>query len=196
MKITIITSSPNKDGLTAACGTQAKEGALLNGAEVSLISLNELNIPSCSACNNGWGPCRSDHICQVKDDFQKTHASLKDSDALILISPVYWGELSESAKNFLDRLRRCEAISGDKNILAGKPIICVAAAGGSGNGTISCLESMDRFVTHLRGIKYDFISITQRTRVYKLTTIKDAASSLCISLKNKNLFDLTQKYRS
>ena len=183
MKITILTSSPNKDGLTAACAKEAKEGALLNGVEVSLISLNDLNIPSCSACDNGWGSCRDGHTCQVKDDFEKTHVSLKDSDGLIIISPVYWGELSESAKNFLDRLRRCEAMHGDKNIIAGKPIICVAAAGGSGNGTISCLESMDRFVNHLRGIKYDFISITQRTREYKLKTIKEAASSLCNSLK-------------
>ena len=159
------------------------EGAIINGVEVSLISLNDLNIPSCSACNNGWGSCLNEHICQVKDDFQETHASLKDSNGLIIITPVYWGELSESAKNFLDRLRRCKAMNGDKNIIAGKPIICVAAAGGSGNGTISCLESMERFVNHLRGTKYDFISITQRTREYKLKTIKEAASSLCKSLK-------------
>ena len=179
MKITIITSSPNKNGLTAACAKEAKDGALLNDAIVSLICLNDLNIPSCSACNNAWGSCRNEHKCQVEDDFQKTHLSLKDSDALIIISPVYWGELSESAKNFFDRLRRCEATNGDDNILAGKPIICVAAAGGSGNGTISCLESMERFVTHLRAVKYDFISITQRTRDYKLKTIKNAVDSLC-----------------
>ncbi|WP_026882216.1 flavodoxin family protein [Clostridium akagii] len=183
MKITIITSSPNKDGLTAACGKHAKDGAILSGAEVSLISLNDLNIPSCNACDNGWGTCISDHICQVKDDFQEVHASLKDSDGLIIISPVYWGDLSESAKNFLDRLRRCEAFSGDTNILAGKPIISVAAAGGTGNGTVSCLDTMNKFVTHLRAIKHDFISITQKTRDYKLNTIKEAASSLCTSLK-------------
>ena len=179
MKITILTSSPNKDGLTAACAQNANEGAALTGAEVSIICLNDLNIPSCSACGDGWGTCRKEHICQVKDDFQKTHASLKDSDALIIITPVYWGEPSESAKNFLDRLRRCEAMKGDKNIIAGKPIICVAAAGGSGNGTISCLESLERFVNHLKGTKYDFISITQRTKTYKLNTIKEATSSMC-----------------
>lgn len=182
MKVTILTSSPNKDGLTAACAEQAKSGAILNGAEVSLICLNDLDIPSCSACNNGWGSCRNEHICQVEDDFQKAHASLKEADALILITPVYWGEPSESAKNFLDRLRRCEAMNGDKNVIAGKPIICVAAAGGSGNGTMSCLEIMERFVNHLKAIKYDFISITQKTKGYKLNTIKEAASSLCKNL--------------
>ena len=181
MKITILTASPNKKGLTAACANEAKEGAILNNASVSLICLNDLNIPSCSACNNAWGTCRNEHKCQVEDDFQKTQLSLAESDALVIISPVYWGELSESAKNFLDRLRRCEATNGDQNILAGKPIICVAAAGGSGNGTISCLESRDRFVTHLRATKYDFISITQRTRDYKLKTIKEAVNSLCKS---------------
>jgi len=178
MNITILTSSPNKDGLTAACAKAAVEGAELSGAQVFLVCLNDLNIPSCIACGNGWGTCRDGHYCQVENDFQKLHADLKETDALIIITPVYWGEMSESAKNFIDRLRRCEAINGDKNILAGKPIICIAAAGGSGNGTISCLESMDRFVNHIRGIKYDFIGITRSSREYKLTTIKEATRSM------------------
>lgn len=55
MKIMIITSSPNREGLTAACGNAAENGALEAGTVVERISLNEINVGMCQACGNGWG---------------------------------------------------------------------------------------------------------------------------------------------
>ncbi|HEY8889489.1 MAG TPA: flavodoxin family protein [Clostridium sp.] len=182
MKIMIITSSPNNDGLTAACGNEAKVGVEMSTANSSIVSLNTLNIPSCHACGSGWGTCKSTHTCQVQDDFQKLHGAMSQADGYIIITPVYWGDMSESLKAFIDRLRRCEATSGAKNNLAGKPFICVAAPGGTGNGCISTLASFERFVDHIKGIKYDFIGVTQRNRDYKLTTIREAAKSMVKSL--------------
>ena len=175
MKIMIITSSPNKDGLTAVCGEQARLGAISAGAGATVVSLNDLGVGMCHACDNGWGPCKDQHVCQVEDDFQKLHASLKVADGFILVTPVYWGDLSESAKAFIDRLRRCEAFKKEDQYLAGKPFICVAAAGGSGNGCMSCLVIMEKFVDHVKGTKLDFIGVTRRNREYKLKAIYEAA---------------------
>jgi multimeric flavodoxin WrbA len=183
VKIMVFTSSPNKNGLTAACGAEAKKGSEMGSAEVSMVDLNELNISACKACGNGWGTCGEKHICQVEDDFQKIHSDMSKADAYIIITPVYWHDMSESLKAFIDRLRRCEALNGDKNNLAGKPFICIAAPGGSGNGCISCLASFERFVDHVKGIKYDFIGVTRRNRGYKLTTIREASKSMAESLK-------------
>lgn len=177
MKIIILTGSPNENGLTSACAEEAKMGVISGGNEASVYCLNNMFIGSCNACNNGWGTCRNQHLCQVEDEFQKLHVELESVDGLILITPVYWGEMSESLKCFTDRIRRCEALN-PQNIFEGKPIMCVAAAGGSGNGSISCLESMERFVNHVKGVKHDFISVTQRNRIYKLVTIRQAASAL------------------
>jgi multimeric flavodoxin WrbA len=182
MKIMILTSSPNKDGLTAACGAEAKKGAEMGSATVSIIDLNALNISRCQACGNGWGTCGDKHVCQVEDDFQKLHSEMAEADGYIIITPVYWHDMSESLKAFVDRLRRCEAGKGDQNSLAGKPFVCVAAPGGSGNGAISCLASFERFVDHVKGVKYDFINITRRSRDYKLTTIREASKSMAESL--------------
>lgn len=182
MKIIIITSSPNHDGLTAACGEQAKIGVEMNAANASIIDLNALNISSCHACGNGWGPCRVKHECQVEDDFQKIHKQMVEADGYIIITPVYWHEMSESLKVFIDRLRRCEASKGEESGLAGKPFISVAAPGGSGNGCISCLASFERFVDHVKGVKYDFIGITKKSRDYKLVTIREASNSMVKSL--------------
>ncbi|MDR3543643.1 MAG: flavodoxin family protein [Desulfosporosinus sp.] len=178
MKVMIFTSSPNSDGLTAACASAAKTGAEEAGAHVVMVNLNQQQIGHCQACGNGWGPCRNEHKCQVQDDFQGMHATMADIDAFIMITPVYFGEMSESAKNFTDRLRRCEALKKDKTLFEGKPVIAVAAAGGSGNGLTSCLTSMERLFTHVRAEKFDFIGITQKNRVYKLNALHEAGREM------------------
>lgn len=184
MKVMIFTSSPNIEGLTAACGNAAKEGAQKAGSEATLVNLNRLRIGKCQACGNGWGLCRNDHQCQVKDDFQDLHASMSEADAFVIITPVYWGDMSESAKSFFDRVRRNEALKKESTIFEGKPVICVAAAGGSGNGVISCLTSMERVLLHVRAERFDFIGITQKNRAYKLDTIFEAAHEM-VSVNNQ-----------
>lgn len=182
MKVMIITSSPNIDGLTAACGQAAKEGVEAAGAEAVMIRLNDLNIGRCHACDNGWGTCNKQHTCQVEDDFQKLHSSVAEMDAYIWVTPVYWGEMSEVAKAFFDRLRRCEASKEGNTFIQGKPVISVAAAGGSG-GTLTCLSSMERLVHHMRGVVFDLIGITRKNRDYKLSAIFSAAQAMAESLK-------------
>ncbi|NIO12702.1 MAG: flavodoxin family protein, partial [Xanthomonadales bacterium] len=69
--------------------------------------------------------------------------------------------LSESAKAFFDRLRRCEATRGDDSALHGKPAIGVAAAGGSGRGTDTCLHQMRRLFEHLGCDVADLLTVTR-----------------------------------
>lgn len=178
MNVMIFTSSPNTDGLTAACADAAQKGAETAGAHVEMINLNKHRLGHCKACGNGWGSCRNEHECQVQDDFQGLHSGMLGMDAFILITPVYWGDMSESAKAFFDRLRRCEALKNDKNILEGKPVIAVAAAGGSGNGLISCLSTMERFFMQVKADKFDLIGVTQKNRGYKLETLLNATQAM------------------
>ncbi len=178
MNVIVISSSPNTDGLTAACATAAVQGAREAGASVEEIRLNDLNVGMCEACDNGWGTCLPDHECQVEDDFQPLHARVRGEDAYVLVTPVYWGEMSESAKAFTDRLRRCEATLRDASHLAGKPVIAVAAAGGSGGGMITCLLSMERWIDHVRARKFDLIPVNRWSREYKLVAIREAARTM------------------
>ena len=183
MKVTIFTSSPNQDGLTAACGREAEHSAIKTGAEVLYIDLNDMDVGKCSACGNGWGNCRNNHTCQVQDGFQKIHELISGSDMFVVVTPVYWGEMSESAKAFFDRLRRCEALKKEASLMYGKPVIAVAAAGGSGNGTLTCLESMERLFKHVGATIFDLISITQKSRSYKADTISASVKAMILSHK-------------
>jgi len=186
MKFIILASSPNKDGLTAACARAAARGIRSIGGETDQAHLNDLSIGKCQACDDGWGTCLHEHRCQVEDDFQALHKRLAEVDGLVLVTPVYWGDLSESAKAFTDRLRRCEATrEHGQSLVYNKPIIAVAAAGGSGNGTITCLLNMERWIHHVQARTFDLIPVNRWSRGYKLTTIRAAGKAMAEELKQK-----------
>ncbi len=179
MRILVIQSSPNTDGLTAACAQAAIAGIEAAGGRAENIRLTDLNISSCQQCDNGWGECRTAHECGgVLDDFQALHRRAVEADGLALITPVYWGDLSESMKCFTDRLRRCEASLGEESRLAGKPVLLVAAAGGGGGGMLSCLTNLERWAQHVRMRPADMIGIKRITREHKLAAIRGAGEAL------------------
>lgn len=178
MRVIVVSGSPNRDGLTAACAEAAMNGCRAAGAEVEEIRLNDGKIAACSACDRGWGTCRSGHRCQVEDGFQEIHGRIRDADAYVYVSPVYFGEPSESMKCFTDRFRRCEAGLGDEGGMAKKPAIAVAAAGGGGGGTLSCLESLQRFIQHVHGRLFDLVPVTRWTRVGRLDLIRSTAEAM------------------
>lgn len=179
MQVTVISASPNQQGLTARCAEAAVEGSRAAGAQTEHIRLKELKIASCNQCGNGWGDCRTNHECGgVRDDFQALHRHIVQADALVLVTPVYWGDMSECCKAFTDRLRRCEASRGAESALAGKMVIAVAAAGGSGGGMITCLLNMERWIDHVRARRYDLIAVNRWNSAYKIETIRQAAQQV------------------
>jgi multimeric flavodoxin WrbA len=178
MKVLILEASPNKKGLTASCAEAAAEGISAAGAQVEWVRLNDVDLAMCEACGTGWGICRTEHHCTQEDCFNALHGRVISSDALVIVTPVYWGEPAEVAKAFLDRLRRCEASKGDASGLAGKWVLVVAAAGGTGGGAISCLTSLERFIHQVRAKPFDLIGVMQRSRAYTVPAIRAAAEAM------------------
>ena len=134
---------PNKMGLTFYCVDACENKIKDLGESVEHICINKKNIQKCNACGKrGWGICADKHICVLKDDFNDIYKHMEDFDRFIFITPVYFHEMSESAKTFFDRLKRCDAFN-DESRIKGKKIICIACAGGSGSGTEETLKSFD-----------------------------------------------------
>ena len=181
MKVLIVTSTPNQEGLTAACGEAARQGVVDGGSRARLVNLNEHEILRCVVCEDGWGPCRTKHRCRLEDDFTELQSMFGEAEGFVWVTPVYFGEPSETMKAFFDRLRRCEATkkNGAKSVVDGKPTVCAAAAGGSGNGAVHCLAEMERLARQLHGAPFDFIPVTQKTREYQTETIHDAVAAMC-----------------
>lgn len=175
MKFLIISGNPKKDGLCRSVMQEIERGAGEAGAAVETLSLEKLG--RCRVCGDGWGACREEHRCVFgSDGFDAAQAKVRAADALCLVTPVYWGEMAEGLKDFLDRLRRCEF--GGAGALSGKPVLLVASPGGTGNGLLSCLEQMDRFCRHTGAVIFDYIGVNRWNNDYKRACARAAARAI------------------
>lgn len=178
MRIVGLNASPNEDGLTATMLLAALEGAAEAGAEAEAVHMKKLSLLACLQCENGWGLCRREGACVIEDDFAALKAKLETADAIVISTPVYFGEVSEVAKNCLDRLRRCAFAGPQANVLKGRPVIGIAAAGGSGGGIVSCQGILERYFNHLGLRLFDMIPVTRFTRSYKTETARAAGKAM------------------
>ena len=177
MQIVVIHTSPNDDGLTASLADAAVAGATAAGAQTEMVKLTDLEMARCRQCGNGWGICRDEGRCVIEDDFGGLRGKVVEADAWVLVTPVYFGEPSESAKAFMDRLRRCN-IGAKGEGLAAKPVLGVAAAGGSGGGIATCVLALDRFFGHIKAEVADLITVTRRSAEYKREAVRAAAQAM------------------
>jgi multimeric flavodoxin WrbA len=151
-------------------------GATDGGAQVELLKVDRLE--RCHVCGTGWGTCASEHLCSFGGDgFNEAQEKVREAQGVCLITPVYWWEMAEALKSFLDRLRRCEFRRED-GVLAGKPVLLVASAGGSGNGITSCIDQMDRFCQHTAAAVFDRIGVNRWNSDYKELAAYAAAKAL------------------
>jgi len=178
----IITASPNAGGLTAACGDTAFEGIRRAGGKAEWIDISEAKLEPCRICDDGWGKCSSPYggeaKCVIDDILGELQTKIRESEGVFLITPVYFGQVSERMRFFLDRFRRCEANNQNGSAAAGKQVDLIAAAGGSGNGTVSCLQEMEQWCRHVGAIAQERIGITRFNRAAMLSAIEDAAERL------------------
>ena len=180
MKVVILSGTPKTEGLSASCVAAAVAGAEKAGASVVVIDLCKTSIERCRVCGDGWGICRNEHVCAYGEDgFNEVSREIAEADALVIQTPVYWGETSEALKSFLDRFRRCEATK-ENTALTGKEVLLIAAPGGSGGGLLTCLGQMERAVQHMRGHVFDYIGVNRWNREYKLKAIEAAAEALAL----------------
>ena len=94
-----IMGSPRKGGNTDLLVDEVLAGAGEGGAEVEKVSLSELNIAPCRACEN----CKREGKCIHQDDFENILEQMMKSDIWILATPVYWWGPTAQFKTFLDR---------------------------------------------------------------------------------------------
>jgi len=145
MKVFIVLGSRNPEGQTAQAAAALAAGVEQAGAEVERVFLPLLDIQRCRQCNErGWGQCREQGTCAIDDDFAAVVDRIRAADAVAFVTPVYWGDLSESMRAFTDRLRRITRHDDGKAGIEGKLAIGVCVAGGGGGGGPNCCLSLER----------------------------------------------------
>jgi multimeric flavodoxin WrbA len=179
MNLLILSGTPKHEGLCESCVKAVRDGAEAEKVSSEVVRVCDRPIARCAMCGDGWGDCLKKHVCRFGDDgFADLQGKIARADAVALVTPVYWWEMTESMKAFFDRFRRCEAPRGPKGALAGKAVLLVASAGGSGNGLLSCLEQMERLCRHLRARIFDYIGVNRWNKEYKLAAVRSAAEAI------------------
>ena len=98
--IVILSGSPRKGGNTDKLAAAFKDGSESAGKTVTLFRVADMNIAPCIACEH----CFKNHgNCIQKDDMTQRIEALRNADAVVWASPVYYFTISAQLKLAVDR---------------------------------------------------------------------------------------------
>jgi putative NADPH-quinone reductase len=109
-----IAGSPRRGGNTDLLLAEALKGAASKGADVTTLVLCDLKIAPCRHCDK----CLKTGRCVIDDDMQMVHQKLRESDHMVLASPVFFMGVTAQSKAMIDR---CQALWALKYLLK-KPV--------------------------------------------------------------------------
>jgi len=120
-----IVGSPRKNGNTEILTKHTLQAIAEGGLDTELVRLAGLDIRPCNACM----VCRDEERCPIDDDLFPLYTKIKEAEAIILASPVYYGSATALLKAFMERTGY---ISGSRRVFAGKvggPLVVARRAG-------------------------------------------------------------------
>jgi len=94
-----IVGSPRKNGNTEILTQHTLQAIAEEGLDTELVRLAGLDIRPCDACM----VCRKGEPCPIDDDLLPIYSKMKEADAIILASPVYFGSATALIKALMDR---------------------------------------------------------------------------------------------
>ena len=104
-KVIGFNGSPRKGMNTDLLVQKALEGARSLGAQTKLIEISDLkHVQPCISCLHCKKNKNTEGRCVLKDDLTPVLKELKDVDALVIGTPVYWGYFSGAIHSALERI--------------------------------------------------------------------------------------------
>ena len=126
MKAIGIVGSPRKNGNTEILTRHSLKAIEEEGIETELISLAGLDIKPCNACM----VCKKEESCPIDDDLWPIYIKMKEADAIILASPVYFGSATALMKALMERAGYIAMGNGRKfEGKVGGPLVVARRAG-------------------------------------------------------------------
>ena len=173
MTVLAVLGSNNPQGQTARAADALLQGAAEQGGQGEKVLLTEIEIERCRQCEeNGWGICRAEGKCIIEDDFAPLVEKIRGADAVAFVTPVYFSDLSESMRAFLDRLRRICMHEEGKAGITGKPAVGICVAGGGGGGAPTCAVSMEKVVSRCGFDVVDMVAVRRQNQDLKREVLK------------------------
>lgn len=140
-KVLVLLGSPRRKGNSAILAEKIAEGAKSKGASIQTVFLHGLNIAPCKACYACQKP--KSRGCAIDDDMQAIYRSMREADAWVLASPVYWFTLSAQMKLWMDRCLAFPAYGKDP--FERKRIVIAMVYGGEDAFDSGCVNALRTF---------------------------------------------------
>ena len=100
MKIVCLLGSPREKGNSATIANRFCDTAEKLGAEVQNFTLNKLEYRGCQGCM----ACKTKlDRCILEDDLTEVLDAVRETDVLVLATPIYYWDVTSQLKAFLDR---------------------------------------------------------------------------------------------
>jgi multimeric flavodoxin WrbA len=172
MQVTVLSGSRNREGRTARAIEALCKGVEKADGRTETIFLLELNIERCRQCDaDGWGDCRREGRCVIEDDFTSVVDKVKSSDVVVFANPVYFADLSEIMRSFLDRVRRT-GFHRKESSMKGIPAVGICLSGGGGGGAPACAANLDRILQMCGFDVVDMILLRRQNLEAKLPVLE------------------------
>ena len=130
-KVLVVCGSPYANSHSDALAAAFADGVKESGNTVEWVKLSTKKISPCLGCS----ACRDsgNWECIIKDDTQELHKILQESDAVVLVTPLYFLTVTAQLKTFIDRLytlHHSKKIQGKKSVL-------ISTSGGPGSHVLT-----------------------------------------------------------
>ena len=98
-KVLIVSTSIRKGSNSEILAQEVERGALDAGNEVEFVSLAGREIGFCRGCL----ACQKTGNCVIRDEMDALIGKVREADAIVFATPIYYYEMSGQMKVFLDR---------------------------------------------------------------------------------------------
>ena len=133
-KIMVIDGGPRKNFNTASMLQKIAEGAAAVSSEIEVktIRLYGLDYKGCMSCMACKIKGRASNVCKFKDALTPILEEIAEADALVLGSPIYFGDVTGQMRTFLERLAFPWLSYNDYSLTAPKkmPVVLVETMNG------------------------------------------------------------------
>ena len=141
--VLVVLGSPRPNGGSATLAKAMAEGARAEGATVTTVFLQELDLAWCKACEK----CHRKGAagCSIQDGMTELLPLLWQADAFVLASPVYFFTMSAQMKTFVDRTYAVYDPDTADSPFRGKPFALAFAYGADDPLDAGCVNALRPF---------------------------------------------------
>ena len=136
LKVLLLNGSPRSNGNTAAALAEMEKVFIQEGIEVETVQVGSWPIRGCAACRY----CHKEGKCVFDDGINELAEKLRESDGLVLASPVYYASANSTLTAAMDRLFYSSRF--DKTMKVGASV-AVARRGGCS----STFDQLNKYFT-------------------------------------------------